>query len=78
MSGPTSFKYSIANSSYMTYAQKNKVLLLFRLMYGNPGQSWIMDSIPRIPNSRYWIPVLVGEIWIMDSNREWISGILDL
>ena len=66
VSGPTSFKYSIANSSYMTYAQKNKVLLLFRLMYGNPGQSWILDSTPRIPNSWYWIPVLSVEFgyWI--------------
>lgn len=66
VSGPTSFKYSIANSSYMTYAQENKVLLLFRLMYGNPGQSWILDSTPRIPNSWYWIPVLSVEFgyWI--------------
>lgn len=71
VSGPTSFKYSIANSSYMTYAQKNKVLLLFRLMYGNPGQSWILDSIEflyqnfqavQIPQAklfqgfRIWIP----------------------
>ena len=27
----------------------------------NPRQSWILDFTPRIPDSRYWIPVFVGE-----------------
>ena len=39
-------------------------------MEGNPRQSWILDSMPWIPYSRYLIPVLS---WIRDS----LSCILD-
>ena len=28
-------------------------------MQQNPRQSWILDSMPWIPDSRYWIPVPV-------------------
>ena len=33
---------------------------------GNQRHSWIL---PRIPDSRYWIPVFVSGTWILDSNR---------
>ena len=26
----------------------------------NPRQSWILDSLPWSPDSRYWIPVFVS------------------
>ena len=29
---------------------------LYQPMYGNPRQSWILDSRPWISDSRYWIP----------------------
>ena len=32
---------------------------------------WILNSMPWIPDSRYWIPVFVNGTWILD------SGILD-
>ena len=32
------------------------------------GQSWILDSTPWIPDSRYMIPVFFSEIWILNSN----------
>ena len=35
------------------------------------GQSWI-------PDSRYRIPVFVSRRWILDSNRQWDSGFLEL
>ena len=38
-------------------------------MWGNPRQSWIVDSKPGIPDSTYWIPVFVSGTWIPDSNR---------
>ena len=31
-----------------------------------------------IPDSRYWIPVFVSGIWILNSNRQWHSGFLEL
>ena len=36
-------------------------------MLGNQRQSWILESTPRIPDSRYWIPVFVSGTWILDS-----------
>ena len=36
-------------------------------MLGNPRQSWILESTPRIPDIRYWIPVFVSGTWILDS-----------
>ena len=44
----------------------------------NPRQSWILDSNLSIPDSWYWIPDFVSEIWILDSNRKWDSGFLEL
>ena len=35
-------------------------------MLGNPRQSWILESTPRIPDPRYWIPVFVSGTWILD------------
>ena len=43
-----------------------------------PGQSWILDSMLWIPDSRYRIPVFVSRRWILDSNRQWDSGFLEL
>ena len=42
-----------------------------------PGQSWSLDSMLWIPDSRYRIPVFVSR-WILDSNRQWDSGFLEL
>ena len=36
-------------------------------MLGNPRQSWIPESTPRIADSRYWIPVFVSGTRILDS-----------
>lgn len=36
---------------------------------GNPGHSWVLDSMLRILDSRYWIPVFVCGTLILDSNR---------
>ena len=47
-------------------------------MKGIPRQSWILDSTPWIPDSRYWIPVFFSGIWILNSNRRWDSGLLEL
>ena len=47
-------------------------------MRGNPGQSWILDSTLWIQDSRYWIPVFFNGTWILDSNRWWYSGFLEL
>ena len=44
----------------------------------NPRQSWILDSTPWIPDSRYFIPVFVSGTWILDSNPLWNSGFLEL
>ena len=38
----------------------------------------IRDSRPRIPDSSYWIPVFARRTWILDSNRLWDSGFLEL
>ena len=32
----------------------------------------------RYPDSRYWIPVFISGTWILDSNRLWDSGFLEL
>ena len=34
---------------------------------GIPRQSWILDSMPWIPESRYLIPVFVSRTWILHS-----------
>ena len=38
----------------------------------------ILDSTPRIPDCSYWIPVFAMGTWILDSNRLWDSGFLEL
>ena len=38
----------------------------------------ILDSKPWIPDSKYWIPVFVSGTWILESNRQWDSGFLEL
>ena len=40
--------------------------------------AWIMDSSSWIPDSGYWIPVFASGTWILDSNRKWDSGFLEL
>ena len=40
----------------------------FLTMWGNPRQSWIVDSTQWIPDSRYSIPVFVSRTWILDTN----------
>ena len=40
----------------------------FLPMWGNPRQSWIVDSTQWIPDSRYSIPVFVSRTWILDTN----------
>ena len=43
-----------------------------RSMWGNLKQSWILDSTPWIPDSRYWRSgFFVDGTWIPDSNRKW-------
>ena len=39
-------------------------------MQGNFRQSWILDSTPRIPDFRLWIPAPDSGTWILDSNRQ--------
>ena len=55
-------------------------LLIRLLCYMSPHirESKILDSTPRIPESKYWIPVFVSGTWILDSNRWWDSGIFEL
>ena len=50
----------------------------FLPMWGNPRQSWIVDSTEWIPDSRYSFPVFVSRTWILDSNRQCDSGFLEL
>ena len=45
---------------------------------GNLRQSWILDSMPQIPDSRYWIPVFVSGTWILNSSRYLNSGFLEM
>ena len=46
---------------------------------GSEGSlAWILDSSSWIPDSRHWIPVFVSGTWILDSNRNWDSGFLEL
>ena len=46
-------------------------------MKGNPRQSWILNSTPSIPDSRYWIPNRCQ--WDLgDSNPWWNSVFLEL
>ena len=46
---------------------------------GNPrNKSWILDSRPRIPDSRRWILVFGSGGYILDSSRWWDSGFLEL
>ena len=40
--------------------------------------AWILDSSSWILDSRYWIPVFVSGTWILDSNRKWDCGFLEL
>ena len=49
-------------------------LYLIRPMEGNPRQSWILDSTPWVPNSRYWIPFFLVELGLW---FPMVSGILD-
>ena len=44
--------------------------IAFRLMKGNPRQSWILDFTPWIPDCRYCIPVFVSGTWILDSKAQ--------
>ena len=37
-------------------------------------QSWILDPKPQISDSRYWIPVSVSGVWILNSKHWWYSG----
>ena len=50
----------------------------FLPMWGNPRQSWIVDSTGWIPDSRYSFPVFVSRTWILDSDRQCDSGFLEL
>ena len=43
-------------------------------MWGNPGQSWILDSTLWIPDYNYWIPVFVSRTWLLDSGFQLIVG----
>ena len=47
-------------------------------MKGNPRQSWTLGSTLYIPDSRYWIPVLVCGTWFPDFDFQWDSGFLEL
>ena len=38
----------------------------------------MLMATPWIPNSSYWILVVVSETWILDSNRSWDSRFLKL
>ena len=49
-------------------------LYLIRPMEGNARQSWILDSTPWVPNSRYWIPFFLVELGLW---FPMVSGILD-
>ena len=40
--------------------------------------AWVLDSSSWIPDSTHWIPVFVSGTWILDSNRKWDSGFLEL
>ena len=46
----------------------------YRPMWGNPGQSWILDSTLWIPDYNYWIPVFVSRTWLLDSGFQLIVG----
>ena len=43
-------------------------------MWGNPTQSWILDSTPWIEDSGYWIAVFVSGTWTLDSSLSGIPG----
>ena len=48
-------------------------------MLGSPrNKSWILDSRPRIPDSRRWILVFGSGGYILDSSLWWDSGFLEL
>ena len=49
-----------------------------RLCQGDQTHSWILDSTPLIPDSRYWVPVFVSGTWTLDFNCQWDSGFLKL
>ena len=40
--------------------------------------AWALDFSSWIPDSTHWIPVFVSGTWILDSNRKWDSGFLEL
>ena len=45
-------------------------------MKGNPRQSWILNSTPSIPDSRYWIPNRCQ--WDLDSGFQSLVEFLEL
>ena len=50
-----------------------------RLLYGNPRQSWILDSTPWILDSRYWISdSLSKKLGSLIPILRWHSGFLEL
>ena len=57
--------------SNLMFLDGNGLSFLFnkvdRPMLRNPRQSWILESTPRIPDIRHWIPVFVSGTWILDS-----------
>ena len=55
-----------------------RIVILNRPMQVNPVQSWILVSELWILVSRSWIPVFVSRTQILDSNRQWTSGFLEL
>ena len=63
---------------YKTKTKKEaaKILsVIYRPMKGNPRQSWILDSTPRIPDFRCWtlsMQVFVSGTCTLESNRWWI------
>ena len=52
-------------SLWFYFGYSGSLIFFFRPKWGNPRQSWIVDSTPWIPDSRYPIPAFVSGSWIL-------------
>ena len=52
---PASCPISVERWENFWFISLPQLIVSFGLMWGNPSQSWVLDSTPWIPDSRYWI-----------------------
>ena len=63
-------------SLWFYFGYSGSLIFFFRLKWANPRQSWIVDSTPWIPDSRYSIPAFVSGSWILIPIVRGIQGSL--